>query len=108
MPLAHISVHALLPSRPMSPWALGSNHFRGCYPSARVLAYLRIAASVTRSVARLASGPPGLALTGRGSHPLDGDVEFQGFIRISSPLDLAVPGRFHRLVLNADWPEARG
>jgi hypothetical protein len=51
--------------------------FRGRIPTARAPARLRFADVVASAVARLASDPPGSALIGRDSHPLDDSSEFQ-------------------------------
>ncbi len=50
--------------------------FRGCNPTARVLACLRIAASVTARGARLATSWAGYSFAGRVSHPLDNRQNF--------------------------------
>jgi hypothetical protein len=47
---------------------------------AHTFACLRINAIVTEDAARLTTGLPGSALTGRDSHPLDDCSEFQGGI----------------------------
>ena len=54
--------------------------FDGCHTMAHTFAYLRINATVTDDAARLATGLPGSALTGRDLHPLDDNSEFQGGI----------------------------
>ena len=51
--------------------------FRGCIPTAHVLACLRIADGIAAAVARLATGWAGSPFAGRGSHPLDDDSEFR-------------------------------
>jgi hypothetical protein len=51
--------------------------FRGCTPTARAFARLRIAGAVADPGARLATGLPGWALAGRDSHPLDDFSEFR-------------------------------
>ncbi len=53
------------------PWASRISFFRGCIPTAHVLAYLRINHAVTDEVARLASDLSGSALIGRDLHPQD-------------------------------------
>jgi hypothetical protein len=74
--LAHHSATALLPSDWPKPWASGIRHFRGCFPTARTLARLHIAAPVTRLVARLAIGLSGSTLAERVSRPLGRLTEF--------------------------------
>lgn len=54
--------------------------FVGWLTMAHTFAYLRINDVVTDDAARLATGLPGSALTGRDSHPLDDYSEFQGAI----------------------------
>ncbi len=82
---------ALLPSEMPTSWASGIGQFRG-WPTAHTFTYLRIAAAVTRVVARLATGLPGSALTGRDSHPQDDSSKFQA-ITTSFLLDQHGPGR---------------
>ena len=72
-----ISVESLLPSGIPTPWALGMSAFRGWFPTARSLVYLRIAEEVANSVARLTSGLPGSALTGQDLHLLDDEPNFK-------------------------------
>ena len=79
-PFAHFSVATLLPSGPSRPWALPELSFRWLTPRAHMFACLRINATVTDDAARLTTGLPGSALTGRGLHPLDDNSEFQGGI----------------------------
>ncbi len=50
--------------------------FVAAFPTAQTLARLRIAARVTATVARLATGWVGSPLAGRGSHPLDDKPNF--------------------------------
>jgi hypothetical protein len=63
------------------------NCFRGRLTAARTLAYLRIAAPVTRDVARLASGLLGSALTEWVFHPRDGSPNFKLEFPPSVPSD---------------------
>jgi hypothetical protein len=84
---------ALLPSGGLTPWASGTVLFRGCFLTAHEPARLRFAATVADVVARLASDLPGLALIGRGSHPLDDFSEFLESIATSYPFRPASPGR---------------
>ncbi len=77
--------------------ASGILTFRGCFPTAHTLAYLRIAGAVTVAVARLAADPPGSALVGQDSHLLDDYSEFR--VRpsqASCPLGPGSPGRTAR------------
>jgi hypothetical protein len=50
--------------------------FRGRISTAQRLVCLRIGRAVTTAAARLTTGLPGSALTGRDSHPLDDNTEF--------------------------------
>jgi len=54
--------------------------FVGWLTMAHTFACLRINICVTADAARLATGLPGSALTGRDSHPLDDCSKFQGGI----------------------------
>ena len=85
-----LSVRSLLPSGSLTPWAPGSQiHFVAAQPTAHMLAYLRIAESVTLPGARLATGRAGSPLAGRVSHPLDDE---QGFMKSShTPILLDQP-----------------
>jgi hypothetical protein len=62
--------------RPVALGIRNSLAFRGCIPTAHTLAYLRFAHAVTDTSARLATDPPGSALIGRVSHPLDDSSKF--------------------------------
>ena len=57
-------------------------HIFGADSAAHTPACLRINEPITRNAARLASGPPGSALAGWGSHPLDDSSDF---VELSSP-----------------------
>ncbi|HEY5282923.1 MAG TPA: hypothetical protein VIM14_09050 [Polyangia bacterium] len=48
---------------------------------------------IAATEASLATGPPGLALAGRVSHPLDDFSEFLGLPHVSLPFRPALPGR---------------
>lgn len=56
--------------------------FRGRIPTARTFACLRIVSPISGTSARLATGPGGLPLAGRDSHPLDNR---QSFMKASHP-----------------------
>jgi hypothetical protein len=62
--------------RPVALGIRNSLTFRGCIPTAHTLTYLRFAHAVTDTSARLATDPPGSALVGRVSHPLDDSSKF--------------------------------
>ena len=59
------------PSSNPTPSAPEMTRFRGCSPTAHMLAYLRIAPSVTVRGARLATSWAGYSFAGRVSHPPD-------------------------------------
>ena len=64
---------------------------------AHTLAYLRINTVVTDDTARLATGLPGSALTGRDLHPLDDYSKISSRHRLPPiPFRPALPGRFRR------------
>ena len=65
---------------PLDPWR--GLPFRGCIPTARTLACLRIAGDVAAAGARLATDPSGLTQAGRVSHPPD---DRRGFAKSSHP-----------------------
>jgi hypothetical protein len=71
-----IGVDAAAFRRPVALGIRDSLSFRGCIPMAHTLACLRIAHAVTVIGARLATDPPGSALIGRVSHPLDDSSKF--------------------------------
>jgi hypothetical protein len=60
----------------LTPWASREEQFRGCIPTAHVLAYLRFNRTVTAPAARLATDLRGYALVGRDSHPLGNKPNF--------------------------------
>jgi hypothetical protein len=56
----------------MKPWAPECWYFRSCIPTVYILAYLRIADTVTRVGARLTTDLRDYALAGQVSHLLGG------------------------------------
>ena len=69
----HVSCCLREPERPRHA---GSKRVTGLNSTAHLLARLRINRDVTVATARLAADPPGSALIGRDSHPLDDCSEF--------------------------------
>ena len=57
----------------------GDSRFTRLTHAAHTLAHLRISGSVAGFAARLATGLPGSALTGRESHPLDDKQDFRNY-----------------------------
>jgi hypothetical protein len=57
-----------------------NDRFRGCIPTAHMFAYLRIDILISQAAARLATSPPGSALTGQDLHLLGDVSEFHGII----------------------------
>ena len=68
--------------------------FGAVLSSAHMFACLRFNHPVARMTARLASGLPGSALAGRGSHPLDDYSEFRIGTTSFRPIGPALPDRF--------------
>jgi hypothetical protein len=62
-----------------------------------VLAYLRIDGNLTILAARLTTGPPGSALTGRDSHPLDDKQDFRTSAMCILPDQLCLVALHHSL-----------
>ena len=76
-PCPFVAAATLLPSGNRTPWASGMGGFEADCSLARMLTYLRINRPVAGTAARLVTGLPGSALTGRDSHPLDDYSDFQ-------------------------------
>jgi hypothetical protein len=100
--LAHSRRRSLLPSRIPARSASGKHKFRGRSPTARTFACLRIAAAISGTVARLATGRAGSPFAGRVLHPLDDKQHFMEDVRPPIPIDpqglvaldfLSVPGQ---------------
>jgi hypothetical protein len=76
-----------------------NDRFRGCIPTAHMFAYLRIDILISQAAARLATSPPGSALTGQDLHLLGDVSEFHGIIVFTIPFRPAWPGRFRFLAI---------
>jgi len=83
---------SVLPAAHPTASAIGTRSFRS-YCTARSLGCLRFAVRVAAGGARLPSGPPGAALSGRVSHPQDDLRSSRGGMASSFPLRPTGPGR---------------
>ena len=86
--LAHLTQRSLVPSENPASWASGKvRGFGAAYPMARTFACLRIAAAISGTVARLATGPGGLTLGRTGFAPAGRRTKFHEGITPPIPFD---------------------
>ena len=102
-PPCPLSAGSLLPSDTLKAWASGIVRFFGAVSSlARMFTHLRINRPVAGTTARLVTGPPGSALAGRDSHPLDDSSDFHRDSPSLLPVRPEFPDRNQRPTFNIE------